>query len=65
MQKVKVETLIWDCDNTIWIHRKDEVELISKHLGIEDVATLKVQFFQWIKNFNDFFEERLVTTGRS
>lgn len=64
MQKVKVETLIWDCDNTIWIHRKDEVELISKHLGIEDVATLKVQFFQWIKNFNDFFEERLVTTGR-
>ena len=55
-KKVKVETLIWDCDNTIWIHRKDEVELISKHLGIEDVATLKVQFFQWIKNFNDFFE---------
>ena len=55
-----IKTIIWDCDNTIWIHRKDEANIIAKHFGIAEVEKLGKQFSEMIKQYNKFFEDKKV-----
>ena len=55
-----IKTIIWDCDNTIWIHREDEANIIAKHFGIAEVEKLGKQFSEMIKQFNKFFEDKKV-----
>lgn len=57
----KVNTIIWDCDNTIWIHRKDEIKIISKYFGIPNIPKLNEQFNEMLKQLYIFFEDRKVT----
>ena len=55
-----IKTIIWDCDNTIWIHRKDEKNIIAKHFEIAEVDELGKQYFEMIKQFNEFFADKKV-----
>lgn len=61
--KIKgISTIIWDCDNTIWIHRKDELEeLIAKAVGIPYTAELKEQYQGFFDAFNKRFKYEKVT----
>lgn len=61
--KIKgISTIIWDCDNTIWIHRQDELEeLIAKGVGIPYTEELKKQYYGFFDAFNKRFEDEKVT----
>ncbi|MCI8362596.1 MAG: HAD family hydrolase [Clostridia bacterium] len=61
--KIKgISTIIWDCDNTIWIHREDELEaLIAKGVGIPYTEELKEQYYGFFDAFNKRFENEKVT----
>ena len=48
-----VRKVIWDCDNTIWIHRKDEVNIIADYFGIKDIEEFGIEYFD---TFNIFYE---------
>lgn len=65
MQNTKIKgisTIIWDCDNTIWIHREDELEeLIAKGVGIPYSEELKEQYHGFFDAFNKRFENEKVT----
>lgn len=57
-----ISTIIWDCDNTIWIHREDELEeLIAKGVGIPYTKELKNQYYGFFDAFNKRFEDEKVT----
>ena len=69
MQKSKiylgnVKTIIWDCDNTIWIHRKDEVQIVCRHLSIEPTEEFSKQYYEFFKDFNLYFSDKKVTVGK-
>ena len=51
----KVRTVIWDCDNLMWLHKKEETEIIAKELGISDTEEFSTQFFDMIECFNTYF----------
>ena len=58
-----VKVVIWDCDNTIWIHRKDEMQIISKEFGLPLTEKLKQQYFGMFEAFGEYFAERKVKYG--
>lgn len=55
-----IKTIIWDCDNTIWIHRKDEIKIISKEFGIPVTKEFEKQYFSVFKAFTEYFADRKV-----
>lgn len=57
----KVRTIIWDCDNTIWMHRKDEINIIAKHFKISDIKELEIQYFEMLRQYDESFVEKKVT----
>lgn len=61
--KIKgISTIIWDCDYTIWMHQKNELEaIISKAVGIPYTEELKRQYLEFFVAFRKKFEEERVT----
>lgn len=61
--KIKgISTIIWDCDFTIWKHRKDELEkLIVKAVGIPYTEELEKQYYGFFEAFNSKFQNEKVT----
>lgn len=57
----RIRTIIWDCDNTIWLHRKDEVKIISKYFKITNIEELENQYFELLRQFDVFFRDKKVT----
>lgn len=57
----RVRTIIWDCDNTIWMHRKDEINIIARHFKISDLKELEVQYFEMLRQYDEVFAEKKVT----
>ena len=51
----KVRTVIWDCDNLMWLHKREESEIVSKKLGISEIGEYTAQFFDMIECFNNYF----------
>ena len=61
-----ISTIIWDCDNTIWIHREDELEeLIAKGVGIPYTQELKKQYYGFFDAFNKRFKDQKVTLKKT
>lgn len=56
----KVRTVIWDCDNLMWLHKKEETEIMAKELGISDTEEFSTQFFDMIECFNTHFTKTKV-----
>jgi len=62
MKNLKV--IIWDCDNTIWIHRKDEQKIIAEEFGIPETEELTKQYFSMFENFDKSFRHEKVTYAK-
>jgi len=58
-----VKVVIWDCDNTIWIHRKDEIKIVCKEFGIPCTEEFKKQYFGMFAAYEEYFAERKVKYG--
>lgn len=56
-----VRTIIWDCDNVMWFHRKEEARILAKAIEIKDVDNFEEEFFIMLNMFNEEFECRKVT----
>ena len=56
-----VRTVIWDCDNVMWFHKKEEQEIIAKALGIAELEEFSSEFNKFIKNFMYYFKNKKVT----
>lgn len=56
-----IKTIIWDCDNTIWIHREDEEVIITKKLGIPLTEEFEHDYYEMLKQFENYFEHCKVT----
>lgn len=58
-----IRTVIWDCDNLMWFHRKDEGIITAKALGIEDehFEEFSEQFYLMFKAFMQYFSCKIVT----
>lgn len=61
MKNVKI--VIWDCDNTIWIHRKDELQIVCKEFEIPLTDEFKQQYFEMFEAFDEYFTDRKVKYG--
>lgn len=59
-----VKVVIWDCDNTIWIHRKDEVEIVAKAMGIPVTDEFSEQYFGLFTEFGKYFKDKKVVYGK-
>lgn len=57
----KVRTIIWDCDQVMWFHKKNETEIIAKALGISDTKEFETEFLNMILMFNTYFAKKRVT----
>ncbi len=55
---------IWDMDNTIWHHRKDEAIIIAKTLGIKSTKKFEKQFKCMLEQFEEVFKKQKVTDER-
>lgn len=62
-EKMKgISTIIWDCDYTIWLHQKNELEaIISKAVGIPYTEELKRQHLEFFVAFRKRFSDDRVT----
>lgn len=56
-----VRIAIWDCDNVMWFHKRNEAEIVAKALKITNIEEFSVQFFDMLKTFNCHFLEKRVT----
>ncbi len=56
-----ITTLIWDCDGTLWHHSDNEMDLLCNALHLEKTKPLEEQYFQMLSNFQDYFQDKIVT----
>lgn len=57
-----VRTVIWDCDNVMWFHKKNEAEIVARALKITNIEEFKLQFFDMLKSFNEYFLTSRITS---
>lgn len=55
-----IQTVIWDCDNVMWFHKKEEPQIIAEALGVKEVEELANQFYKMIITFNSYFAQKRV-----
>lgn len=56
----EIRTVIWDCDNVMWFHKKEEPQIIAKALGISEVEEFSSEFYGFIEKFSVFFRNKKV-----
>ena len=56
----EIRTVIWDCDNVIWLHKKEEPQIIAKALGISEVEEFSFEFYDFIEKFSVCFRNKKV-----
>lgn len=57
----KVRTFIWDLDETIWFHPKNQGEIFATLLGIKEQEKFLKQYSQMWKDFLPQFQNKKVT----
>lgn len=57
----KVRTVIWDCDNLMWFHKKEEPKIIAEALKIREVEEFTIEFYNFFTKFMSYFKNRKVT----
>lgn len=56
----EVRTVIWDCDNVMWFHKKEEPEITAKALRIAEVEEFSVELYRFFENFMSHFKNKRV-----
>lgn len=56
----KVRIAIWDCDNLIWFHLKEESEIVARGLGIREVPEFSYEYYTFFSNFTSHFKDKKV-----
>ena len=56
----KVRNVIWDLDNTIWMHRADEHVMVSELFNIPDTEKMKEQYFKIFPAYDFSFRNKKV-----
>lgn len=56
----EIRTVIWDCDNVMWFHKKEEPQIIAKALGISEVEEFSSEFYDFIEKFSVCFRNKKV-----
>ena len=57
----KIRNVIWDCDNVMWFHKKEETKILAETLKIKEIEELNAEFFSMINMFNTYFSKKRVT----
>lgn len=55
-----VKYVIWDLDNTIWIHREDEYKIVSDLFNIPDAEKMKEQYYKIFPAYDFSFRNKKV-----
>lgn len=63
--KIKIRTVIWDCDMVMWFHKIEQAQIIAKALNISDIDEFKTEFFGMIECFNVYFANKRVTLNET
>ena len=58
---MRVRTILWDLDCTVWLYNENEPIVLSQSLKIEDKKTFENEYYKMWGNLLDCFEERVVT----
>ncbi len=58
MEKVRI--VIWDCDDLMWFHKKEEPEILAKALKIPEVAEFSIEFYNFFAKFMEYFKNKKV-----
>lgn len=64
MKFENVQTVIWDCDGTIWSHSSDEIYIFAKEMNVtssEMISRLNEEFLKAISVFHKRFLNEIVT----
>lgn len=56
----KVRTIIWDCDNVMWFHRKDEPQITAEAMGITEIDEFSAEFYKMFESFMEYFKNKKV-----
>lgn len=56
----KVRTIIWDCDNVMWFHKKEEPQILAEALKISEVEEFSSEFYDFIEKFLVYFKNKKV-----
>lgn len=59
-----VKTILLDCDGTLWTHRKDEVKIVTRSLGIPLTEEFTNQYFYMLQQCYSYFEDKKVTVKK-
>lgn len=55
-----VRTIIWDCDNVMWFHKKEQPQILATALQIAEVEDFTEQFFDFLNEFLIYFKNKKV-----
>lgn len=56
----EVRTVIWDCDNLMWFHKKEEPQITAKALEIAEVEEFSSEFYKMFESFMEYFKKKKV-----
>lgn len=63
MEKVRI--FIWDLDNVVWFHRKEETQILARALGILEVDEFSAEFYDFHGSFLNHFRNKKVTINET
>lgn len=58
---MRVRTILWDLDRTVWLYNENGPIVLSQSLKIEDKKTFEHEYYKMWGNLLDYFEEKRVT----
>lgn len=58
MEKVRI--VIWDCDNVMWFHKKEEPQVTAEALGIAEIEEFSAEFLKMFESFMKYFKNKRV-----
>ena len=61
----KVRTVIWDCDNVMWFHKKEEPQVTAKALGITETEEFSAEFYKMFESFMEYFKNKRVNMKKT
>lgn len=57
----EVRTVIWDCDNIMWFHKKEQIKIFTAALKISEIEEFETQFFNMLETIDAYFSKIRVT----
>ncbi len=60
-----VRTVIWDCDNVMWFHKKEEAQIVANELKITGIDEFLSEFHSFFYNFLVHFRNKKVNVSET